>query len=223
MTTNSLVNSWIRVRRLAQRYASDFEGHDLTGEMPLRVYAGERSAGRVLVTTNDPVVRRWGRAARPRDLAVVVTAGILTSGQAALIARLSSRNAGPIPFVGDADPMSLHAFISLRAYLGARNVRFCGICDEMLDGLGDERARPDSIESLELSAFDQAHLRILAGLADLDEVLGPRVSAVLAGGRKIELEALSFRADVIPAFLGLALRVGVRRPPRRRRMSHHTG
>ncbi len=212
MSVNAIERSWLEVRRLAQRYSNAETRHDLNSGMPLRVYAHGSGVGRVLVTTNDPALRRSALMSSSEDLASVVVSGYVSSGQAAAIARLSSGRFGPIAFVGDADPLSLHIFVSLREYMGPAKIAFCGICDRMLAKLNEARATPAVVESLEQSAFDRAHLRVLRRLTELEDVVGPEVSAVLASGRKIELEALSFRADVIPAFFRLALMEGRRRP-----------
>jgi len=204
----ALEQSWLRVRRLAERHPGDWEGQDLVGEAPLRVFVGERAPRRVLVVTKEAVLRRWERPDWPAGLVVVVACGMLTRAQAGVLGGLAGDTSVPIAFVGDADPMGLHTFLCLRGHLGAQRVRFCGICDAVLDIIGDKRAQPESLETLKLSAFDQAHLRVVATLAKLDQVLGPRVSAVLRNGKKIEIEALGFRADLmIPALFKAALKL----------------
>jgi len=198
-----LEQSWLRVRRLAKKYADDWEGQDLIGDAPLRVFAGGQAPRQVLVVTKEAIASRWQRY-WSAGLVVVVTSGIVTRAQAAVL-ELASDGLFPIPFVGDADPMGLHTYLSLRSHLGAQRVQFCGICDSVLDMMGEDEAQPERLESLELSRFDQAHLRVVEALATPEQVLGPRVAAVLRNGRKIELEALSFRADLmIPALFKAA-------------------
>ena len=207
MNARVLEESWQRVCQLAERHPGEWEGQDLTGEAPLRVFAGSGTPHQVLVSTKEAAVRRWDKSDWPPGLVVVVAIGRLTRAQAAVIGGLAQERSTPIPFVGDADPVSLHTFLSLRVHLGARRVRFCGVCDDVLDAIGDERVQPEKLETLRFSALDRAHLRVLASIANLDGVLGPRVSAVLATGRKVEIESLSFRADLIEALFRAALTV----------------
>jgi hypothetical protein len=207
MSVHALEQSWLRVRRLAEKYPDEWEGQDLVGEDPLRVFAGEQAPRRVLVVTKAPALRRWERTDWPAGLVVVAAVGMLTRAQAAVLGRLASVTSAPIAFVGDADPMALHTYLCLRVYLGAQRVRFCGICDAVLDSIGDDKVQPESLETLELSAFDQAHLRVVETLVKPERVLGPRVSAVLRTGKKIEIEALSFRTGLIPALFKAALKL----------------
>ena len=107
--------------------------------------------------------------------------------------------------------MGLHTYVSLRVHLGAQRVRFTGICDAVLDTIGDDDLQPDKLNTLEFSAFERAHLRVVEGLAKPERVLGPRVSAVLRNGKTIQIEAISFRADLTPALFKAALKVAGRR------------
>lgn len=209
-----LEQSWERVRRLVETCPDDWGGEDLKGEDALQVFASVRAPRRVLVVTSDAARKRWNRSEWPADLIVVVAAGMMTRVQAGVIARLGSDRSRPIAFVGSADPMSLHAFLSLRCFLGARRVRFAGICDAVLSIVGDERARPELLSATELSAFDREHLRVVASLAKPDSVLGRRVAAVLENGKKISIAAMSFRAGMIPAFFRAALEVAAAPPGR---------
>ncbi|HSN91249.1 MAG TPA: hypothetical protein VLS93_08465 [Anaeromyxobacteraceae bacterium] len=202
----AVARSWTRVRQLADRYPDQWEGQDLAGDGPLRVFAGARTPRRVLVVTKEAVLSRWPIADRPPGLAVVVASGISTPAQSGILARLAPAPSAPIAFVGDADPMGLHTCLSMLAHLGARRVRFCGVSDRLLDLLEDDSARPH-LRTLELSAFDREHLRVVEALAKPETVLGPRVAAVLREGKKITLEALGFRAGLIPALFKAALRL----------------
>ena len=51
MGTRALEQSWQQVRRLAEQHADDWEGQDLVGDAPLRIFAGARVPRRVLVVT----------------------------------------------------------------------------------------------------------------------------------------------------------------------------
>ncbi len=228
MGPRALEQSWLRVRRLAEQHPKDWEGQDLVGDAPLRVFAGARAPRRVLVVTKEAPIVRWDRSDWPAGLVVVVAAGMLTRAQAAILGQLAADTSVPIAFVGDADPMDLHTYLCLRVHLGAQRVRFCGISDAVFDIIGDEQVQPDSLSTREFSAFDQAHMRVVETLVKPERVLGPRVSAVLGNGRKLEIEALSFRADLTPALFKAALkltrarrgrfsRVAPRRAPRLRR------
>jgi hypothetical protein len=215
MGTRALEQSWQLVRRLAEQHPDDWhEGYDLVGDSPLRIFgAGAGVPRRVLVVTNQPVVHRWRKSDWPTGLVIVVTAGIVTRPQAAILERLASDKSAPIAFVGDADPMGLHTYASLRGYLGAQRVRFTGICDAVLDTIGDDDVQPDKLASSELSPLDRAHLQLVEGLMRPERALGPRVSAVLRSGSKIYIEALSFRAaDLVPALFTAALEVATRKP-----------
>jgi len=160
-----------------------------------------------MVVTSEAALKRWKRSDWPADLAVVVAVGMVTRAQAAILGGLASDASVPLAFVGNADPMSLHTYLSLRVYLGERRVRFCGICDAILDIIGDEKAQPDTLSTWELSAFDQGQLRVVETLAQPEQVLGPRVAAVLGNGRKIAIAAISFRANLIPALFKAALKL----------------
>lgn len=214
MTVRAMEQSWLRVRRLAERYPDEWGGEDLVGEDSLQVFAGVRPPRRVLVVTSEAAVKRWERTDWPADLAVVVVAGRLTRAQAAVLGGLAPDTSAPIAFIGNASPMGLHTYLSLRVYLGAQRVRFCGICDAVLDMIGDDKAQPDTLSTWKFSAFDRAHLRIVASLARPEQVLGPRVAAVLGSGRTIPIAAISFRADLIPALFRAALKLARVRPGR---------
>lgn len=203
----ALEQSRLRVRRLAKRHPDAWGGEDLVGEDPLQIYAAAGVPRRVLVVTSAALLKRWVRSDWPEDLVVVLATGILTRTQAAIIGALASDASVPIAFVGDAGPMGLHTYLSLRVYLGPQRVRFCGICDAVLDIIGDGRAQPETLSTWELSVFDKAHLRVVVSLAKPVQVLGPRVAAILGRGRKISIVAIGFRADLIPAMFKAALKV----------------
>ena len=211
MGTRALEQSWQQVRRLAEKHADDWEGQDLVGDSPLRIFAGSRVPRRVLVVTKEAPLKRWPKSDWPSGLVVVAASGIVTRPQAAIIEKLASDTSAPIAFVGDADPMGLHTYASLRGHLGAQRVRFTGICDAVLDTIGDDDVQPDRLETLEFSALDRAHLRVVEGLVKPERVLGPQVSAVLRNGRKIEIWALSFRAGLAPALFKAALKIAGQR------------
>jgi hypothetical protein len=214
MGARALERSWQQVQGLVERHPDDWhEGYDLVGDSPLRIFgAGAGVPRRVLVVTNQPVVHRWRKSDWPSGLVIVVTAGIVTRPQAAILAKLASDKSAPIAFVGDADPMGLHTYASLRGHLGAQRVRFTGICDAVLDTIGDDDVQPDRLAKSDLSPLDRAHLRLVEGLVRPERVLGPRVSAVLRSGSKIYIEALSFRAaDLVPALFKAALKVAGQR------------
>jgi hypothetical protein len=139
---------------------------------------------------------------------------MLTRAQAAAVAALAG-GPGPIGFVGDADPMDLHTFLSLRVHLGVERVRYCGMSDEVLDIIDGEGVQPEKLMARELSGFDRAHLRVVQALEDPKLLLGPRVSAILLNGKGLEIEALSFRADMMPALFSAALKVASRHSPGR--------
>jgi hypothetical protein len=147
----------------------------------------------------------------PSGLVPVVAAGIVTRPQATIIERLASDRSAPIAFVGHADPMGLHTYASLRHHLGAQRIRFTGICDAVLDEIGEDSVQPDKLVTLEFTALERAHLRVVEGLVNLERVLGPRVAAVLRSGRTIQIEALSFRAGLMPALFKAALAVATRK------------
>jgi hypothetical protein len=159
----------------------------------LRIFAGAGVPRRVLVVTKEAAATRWPTSDWPRGLVVVVASGIVTRPQAAILDKLASDRSAPIPFVGDADPMGLHTYASLRNHLGTQRVRFAGVCDAVLDAIGEDDVRPDRLRTLKFSAFESAHLRVVEGLAKTDRVLGPRVSAVLRGGKTIQIEVLGSR------------------------------
>jgi hypothetical protein len=211
MGTRALEQSWQQVRRLAERYPDDWLGQDLVGDAPLRIFAGAGVPRRVLVVTKQPALIRWPKSDWPSGLVLVAASGIVTRPQAAILEKLASDKSAPIAFVGDADPMGLHTYASLRGHLGAQRVRFAGICDAVLDTIGDDDVQPDRLNTLEFSAFERAHLRVVEGLAKPERVLGPRVSAVLRSGKTIQIEALSFRAGLVPALFEAALKVAGQR------------
>ena len=211
MGTRALEQSWQQVRRLAERHPDDWLGQDLVGDDPLRIFAGARVPRRVLVVTKEAAAMRWPKLDRPGGLVLVVASGIVTRPQAAILEKLASDRSAPIAFVGDADPMGLHTYVSLRVHLGAQRVRFTGICDAVLDTIGDDDLQPDKLNTLEFSAFERAHLRVVEGLAKPERVLGPRVSTVLRSGKTIQIEALGFRAGLVPALFKAALKVAGQR------------
>jgi hypothetical protein len=196
---------------LAQRFPKQWDGEDLDGLDSISVYVPRTRARRIVVVTKEAGLRRWDRSLWPSDLAVVVARGMVTREQARLIGRLDGGRSSPIRFLGDADPMDLHAFVSLRSYLGARRVRYFGISDEFLDALGNGAVPADRL--IVLSRFEKAHLRIIESLVDPARYLGPRMGALLRAGHKLETEGLG--ADLIPAMFEAVLRL----PPGRRAAS----
>lgn len=114
----SLERAWARIRRRAEQFPDQWEGQDLVGEEPQRVLAARRSPRRALVTANFPAVSRWSPADRPAGLSVVAMSGNMSRGQAAVISQLAPDRSAPITFVGDGDPMGLHAYVTLRVHLG---------------------------------------------------------------------------------------------------------
>ena len=211
MGTRALEQSWQEVRRLAERHPDDWLGQDLVGDDPLRIFAGAGVPRRVLVVTKQGAAIRWPMSNWPSGLVLVVASGIVTRPQAAILEKLASDKSTRIAFVGDADPMGLHTYVSLRGHLGAQRVRFAGICDAVLDAIGDDDVQPERLNTLEFSAFERAHLRVVEGLAKPERVLGPRVSAVLRSGKTIQIEALGFRAGLVPALFKAALKVAGQR------------
>jgi hypothetical protein len=211
MGTRALEQSWQEVRLLAEQYPDDWLGQDLVGDAPLRIFPGAGVPRRVLVVTKEAPLRRWPKSDWPSGLVLVAASGIVTRPQAAILEKLASDRSAPIAFVGDADPMGLHTYVSLRVHLGAQRVRFTGICDAVLDTIGDDDLQPDKLKTLEFSAFERAHLRVVEGLAKPERVLGPHVSAVLRNGKTIQIEALSFRAGLAPALFKAALKVAGQR------------
>ena len=210
MGPRALEQSWQQVRRLAARHPNDWLGQDLVGDAPLRIFAGAGVPRRVLVVTKEPALIRWPKSDWPTGLVLVAASGIVTRPQAAILENLASDRSAPIAFVGDADPMGLHTYVSLRVHLGAQRVRFTGICDAVLDAIGDD-VQPDKLNALEFSAFERAHLRAVEGMVKPERVLGPHVSAVLRSGKTIQIEALSFRAGLVPALFKAALKVAGQR------------
>src|SRR5262245_66045096 len=208
MSTRALEQSWQQVRRLAERHPG-WLGQDLVGDAPLGIFAGARLPRRVLVVTKNAAAIRWPISDWPSGLVVVVASGIVTRSQAAVLRKLASDRSAPVAFVGDADPMGLHTYVSLRGHLGAQRVRFTGICDAVLDTISDDDVQPDRLKTLEFSAFERAHLRVVEGLAKPERVLGPRVSAVLRNGKTIQIEALGTK--LIPALFNAALKVAGQR------------
>lgn len=203
----TLEQSWLQVRRLAKRYPDQWGGEDLLGEDPLRVFARSRNPRRVLVATSEAALKRWDRSEWPTGLVVVMAAGMLSQAQASIIRALAPKSSDRVAFVGDAGPMGLHTYLSLRAHLGPKRVRFCGVCDALLEMLGPDVPPPDALTTWAFSAFDRAHLRIVASLEKPEHVLGPHVATVVERGKTIPIAALSFRAGLIPALFKAALRL----------------
>lgn len=211
MTVRLLEQSWLRVRRLAERYPDEWGGEDLLGEDPLRVFAGARDPRRVLVVSSEAALKRWDRSEWPAGLVVVVATGRVSKAQANIIGAIAAKSPLPIGFVGDASPMGLHTYLSLQGYLGARRVRFCGVCDAVVRMLGRDVPSPEFLATREFSAFDRAHLRVVASLTRLEHVLGPRVAAVVGGGRAIPIASLSFRSGLMQVMFEVALSLASRR------------
>lgn len=210
-SARALDNSWAQVRKLAEKHPDEWEGQDLQGEAPLRVFVGTGAPRRVLVVTKEAPVARWNRSAWPAGLVVVVASGMLSRAQATAIAALAGGGSGTVTFVGDADPMDLHTFLSLRAHLGPERARFCGVSDGILDAMGDPDVEPERLRPRDLSAFDKAHLQVVQALVDPEVLLGPRVAAALLNGKGLEIEALSFRPGLMPALFAAALKLASRR------------
>lgn len=72
-------------------------------------------------------MRRQASRGAPMAGLVVVASGILTRAQTPVLRELAADTSVPVAFVGDAGPMGLQTYISLRIHLGAQRVRFCGV------------------------------------------------------------------------------------------------
>ena len=92
-------------------------------------------------------------------------------------------------FLGDLDSVDLLIFAWLRATFSLRAVHYLGIGDRLLRDLDVPLQSVPSI-SLEQSELDGISI-LRQTLADLHEMVGEESSALLAGGYKIELEALA--------------------------------
>lgn len=218
MDAQALERSWLRVRRLAERYPDEWGGEDLDGEDPLRVFAGKGAARRVLVVTQEAALRRWERSDWPAGLVVVVAVGLVTRAQAGLIERLAADKSVPIAFLGSASPMCLHTFLSLQVHLGARRIRYSGISDSLFETIGEEDLMPERLRAWDLSAFDKAQLRVVATLAKPERFLGPGVAAVLRSGRAIGIEHLCFRAGLIRTVFRATLKLAWARQETRKEL-----
>jgi hypothetical protein len=205
IAARQLEQSWLRVRRLAKRFPDQWGGEDLLGVDPLRIFGGTRSPHRVLVVSSEAALKRWNRSDWPPDLVVVLVAGMVSEAQASIIGAVAAKSPLPIGYIGDASPMGLHTYFSLQHHLSARRIRFCGVCDELLSMLGQGVPPPERLTTWDHSAFDRAHLRVVASLADPEQVLGPLVAAVVRSGRTIPVAALSYRAGLIQAMFEAAL------------------
>lgn len=206
MDARALGQSWGRVRKLIERYPDCWKWPELDAPYPLRVFAGANPPRRVLVTTCEPALLRWPVVDWPSGLVVVVAVGNVSRPQASVIEKLAADKSVPVAFLGDVDAYSLHTYLSLRVHLGARRVRYCGISDEVLAGIRDEAVEPKRLSTWEQSELERAHLRIVEKWLTPAETVGPRVAAVLAGGRTIGIAHLSFRAGMISALFRAAIR-----------------
>jgi hypothetical protein len=91
-------------------------------------------------------------------------------------------------FLGDLDPQDLLIFAWLRARLHPKQIQFLGISDRYLDQL--KLALPDTFH-IRLSRSERRSMTLLNGVfPDLEQLIGKRCHALLAGGRKTELEAV---------------------------------
>jgi hypothetical protein len=84
--------------------------------------------------------------------------------------------------------------------------------------LGPSWGRVRTLSTWEQSELERAHLRIVERWLAPAGTVGPRVAAVLAGGRTIGIAHLSFRAGMISALFRAALRLAwnrKRQPPAR--------
>jgi hypothetical protein len=212
MSLRELERSFTLVQKLAERFPEEWAGEDLTGEAPLRVHVGAGAPRRVLVTNCEPALRRWDRGDWPAGLVVVAPLGLLRRGQVRAISALAPRSTAPVAFVGSASPMSLHLYACLRAHLGPRRVRFCGICDQVLERIGEPRGQPETLHTWEANAFDRRQQRIVERLVDVERTLGPRTAAVVRSGRTISIAAISFRGELIGELYRTALRVATADP-----------
>lgn len=91
-------------------------------------------------------------------------------------------------FLGDMDPVDLLSFVWWRAWLGAEQVEYLGVSDRYLDRLGVEI--PDNY-TISLSTWEIMALDVLEVVCpEYRDLVGPNGAAILADGRKIELEAV---------------------------------
>lgn len=91
-------------------------------------------------------------------------------------------------FLGDMDPVDLLSFAWWRASLGAEQVEYLGVSDRYLDRL---EAKIPHNYTVSLSAWEIRALDVLEAVCpEYRDLVGPNGAAILADGRKIELEAV---------------------------------
>ncbi len=127
----------------------------------------------------------------------------LPSRQAVEVVSTYARKANvPVAFFGDLDPQGLHTFAALRA--GGREellrssrarlrVRWIGLDTTWL-GWFDRRFREPRSFTITMTRVDREYWALLQHLVpDARRVIGPRASALMDGGAKVEVDGFMLR------------------------------
>jgi hypothetical protein len=91
----------------------------------------------------------------------------------------------PVLYLGDCDPVDLLVFVWLRSQTP---VSYIGVSDSLIERLD---VQVEAWMTIPLAAAEKEAISLLTGLCpDYGEVIGPQCAALLARGRKLEIEAV---------------------------------
>lgn len=142
------------------------------------------------IYTSKPHNLSLGFRCPPSDIpfATIGTYGTLpTKSQLSQIQQLTQGR--PLLFLGDLDPPDLLIYLALQQHFGSSQIRHLGINDQLIAALAVEihlRSHIQFSETEEALAFP-----VLENLAvDLPKLIGPKCTALLHAGYKLELEGL---------------------------------
>ena len=162
----------------------------------------------LIICMKSECVRWWWKAggAHPRDLAVVGAYYSNDPRVAAVIQPLFAA-AAATAYLGDMDPLSIVRYVETRRALnheGRPPLLYGGVDDAWLAAMEcalTPRLRFEAL-SIRLSKEEVALLKGIERALDLESLVGPRSSAMLRSGYKIELEGATnpglFRANHRP-------------------------
>lgn len=192
--------------KMKQRIQEWFEAHDGESEFfvspsdyPFSIVAPSSNADTFVYCTKSHCLNRFNhQLADDSGLPGIIRSGLPSESELPwLRSQIEGRR---LVFLDDADPVDLLIFAWLRESLPIEHL---GLSDKLLAQCGVELC--DRI-TIQLSEAELAAMPLLTDcLHDVASLLGPSCAALVAGGRKVEVEVLNSFATCTPLELKAAL------------------
>lgn len=174
---------------------------------PLHVVPSLVAPRRVVYTTKVDWlvdVLGWPDGA-PADVALVWRFSPVGRAHAAALRAVVESFGAPLVFVGDLDPLDLATFGTLSRALAGLPVRYAGVGDAWVERCERHLAPGTTLRALSVGMSESEKAAVRRAQADglgWRELVGPRGSALLDAGVKLELEGASNPAFFSPRLAG---------------------